>query len=1108
MKRALLAILLVLAVAASAQARQGFPPTSFSQPLQKLQSVDLVVLPPVDVAALRVEDEKTLAEGMGGPARFAAAIPVDLDAIRDGTWETLRDGSRTWRLRVVSPGAFSLNFGFSRFRLPDGATVHFYPVTAVPEQAGGMAHSRSGLVGPAGNASADASVVAALAWDGPYESTDASPDGQFWTAIVPGDDAMIELWVPAEAAFEPELVIAQVGHDYRGFASLARSLLDPGEKQGSCNNDVICPVGDPWRNEIRSVAVYSLGGNRTCTGTLVNSHDPDHPPYFLTANHCEVSASNDQSMVVYWNFESPTCGALGGGSLAQHQSGAEWKANYSGSDFCLVRLAFAPTSAFNVYYAGWDAREATTPASAVCIHHPNCDEKAISFCNTPLTQATYLGGPAPGDGTHWRVHQWDDGTTEPGSSGSGLWNPDHRLVGQLHGGSASCTDISSDYFGRLSRSWEGGGATGSRLKTWLDPADTGVLFVDGRNWDEVGPSGACCASDGSCTLTIEAACELSQTWQGVGTSCSLNSCPAPIDTLSLGNGSGASGVEVAVPLRLHNIQEVGGIQLDIHFDPSIVSFTSASITPRATGMSIPTSMPAAGRLRVVMYFASGGSIPAGDGPVANINFRIIGAPGSGCDLTPDAVLLSDPTGQAISVRATAGSITVTGGEGQTGACCSPSGVCAITLAADCTSPNRWVGPNTSCLPDNPCQECTRVCPLRDSQWEWITVGVRPTSTQASDVFASLEPNLAIVKDDEGHVYIPGVYDDMSPVNIHNAFQLMLKTRPDTMVITGTLTVLAQDCVPIAPGRWNLIPYFTNSCDQTCVADVTIAMASIADCVTIAKDNDGRVWIPGLTPPLNTISEMKPCRGYYLFADTSCTQAQSLCYPPCTQQATKGLETAEEPVSTGHYSVDPTGLPEAVVVMGTVGMDLSAGDEVALFSDGRAVGSATYAGTTPFVISVWRGDEERGLRGFVPSGLMQARIWSRGDGRETEVPVQAETGSPAMFVFDPYARVTLGRVLSAAEPGLSSWIVQVRPNPMREQVEIRYEVSAISEVRIGIYDVAGRVVKEFSQRSPGAGEYAVLWDGMDDSGRRALSGTYFVRMTPGRVLGQQKLLLVR
>jgi hypothetical protein len=435
---------------------------------------------------------------------------------------------RLWRLRVVSIGAFSLNFGFRRFRLPEGARVYFYPVASVPEQAAG---GRGGVEGPRdpgrqrGGATPGVPVAANPIWDGPYESADASPDGQFWTAVVPGDDAVIELWVPADAAFEPELVIGQVGHDYRGFASLARALIAPREKQGTCNNDVICPEGDPWRDEIRSVGCYSLGGSRICTGTLVNSHDPDHPPYFLTANHCGVTVSNAASMVVYWNFDSPNCGDLARGSLAAHQAGSELKAQYSVSDFCLVRLSRDPDLAFDVYYAGWDAREATMPASVVCIHHPNCDEKAISFCYKPPTVTTYLQNATPGNGTHWRIESWDDGTTEPGSSGSGLWDPNHRIVGQLHGGYASCTSITSDWFGRFARSWDGGGSANSRLRSWLDPADTGVLFIDGRNWDGGGGTGACCTEAGTCTVTVEAACVLPDTWRAAGTSCTPSPCP-------------------------------------------------------------------------------------------------------------------------------------------------------------------------------------------------------------------------------------------------------------------------------------------------------------------------------------------------------------------------------------------------------------------------------------------------------------------------------------------------------------------------------------------------------------------------------------------------------
>ena len=41
----------------------------------------------------------------------------------DGVWERLPDGSRRWRLDVESPGALTLNLGFTVFWLPRGATL-------------------------------------------------------------------------------------------------------------------------------------------------------------------------------------------------------------------------------------------------------------------------------------------------------------------------------------------------------------------------------------------------------------------------------------------------------------------------------------------------------------------------------------------------------------------------------------------------------------------------------------------------------------------------------------------------------------------------------------------------------------------------------------------------------------------------------------------------------------------------------------------------------------------------------------------------------------------------------------------------------------------------
>ena len=140
--------------------------------------------------------------------------------------------------------------------------------------------------------------------------------------------------------------------------------------------DVVCPEGDDWREEISSVAVYSLGGGTLCTGWMTNNARQDGTPYFMTANHCGINSGNAASLVVYWNFETSVCGGTPDGSLAQSQTGSTFLSDYGSSDFTLVELDATPNAAFNVYYAGWDVRGATPPG-AVGIHHPQGDEKAI-----------------------------------------------------------------------------------------------------------------------------------------------------------------------------------------------------------------------------------------------------------------------------------------------------------------------------------------------------------------------------------------------------------------------------------------------------------------------------------------------------------------------------------------------------------------------------------------------------------------------------------------------------------------------------------------------------------------------------------------------------------
>ena len=250
-------------------------------------------------------------------------------------------------------------------------------------------------------------------------------------------------------------------------------------ESGACNMDVICPDGQPWSNEIKSVARILAGGG-LCTGTLVNNTQQDGTPYFLTANHCGPTGMG--SAVFKFNYDSPVCGsqtsANSQSSSGNSINGSTFRASKADSDFGLVELNTTPPASYSIYYAGWD-NSGNIPQSAVGIHHPSGDVKKISFDDDVLQSSNGLSSVS---NSEWRIELWERlTTTEGGSSGSGLWNENFHLVGQLHGGQASCGNSVNDYYGKFSMSWDGNGSSSAsqRLQNWLDPQNTGVTSLDG-----------------------------------------------------------------------------------------------------------------------------------------------------------------------------------------------------------------------------------------------------------------------------------------------------------------------------------------------------------------------------------------------------------------------------------------------------------------------------------------------------------------------------------------------------------------------------------------------------------------------------------------------------
>ena len=73
------------------------------------------------------------------------------------------------------------------------------------------------------------------------------------------------------------------------------------------------------------------------------------------------------------------------------------------------------------------------------------------------------------------------------------------------------------------------------------------------------------------------------------------------------------------------------------------------------------------------------------------------------------------------------------------------------------------------------------------------------------------------------------------------------------------------------------------------------------------------------------------------------------------------------------------------------------------------------------------------------------------------------------------------------------LAAVSPNPSRDGASIRYALPRAADIRLSVYDLAGRQVRVLESGPQGAGEHATRWDGRDASGAETSAGVYLVKL---------------
>jgi hypothetical protein len=109
-----------------------------------------------------------------------------------------------------------------------------------------------------------------------------------------------------------------------------------------------------------------------------------------------------------------------------------------------------------------------------------------------------------------------------------------------------------------------------------------------------------------------------------------------------------------------------------------------------------------------------------------------------------------------------------------------------------------------------------------------------------------------------------------------------------------------------------------------------------------------------------------------------------------------------------------------------------------------------------------------------------------------------------------AAASAGTVTDAGPPAMPSSFAlhQNVPNPFNPTTRIRFDLPEAADVRLAIYDVSGRKIRELASGATAAGAREVTWDGRDAAGRAAASGIYFYRLDAGRFTQTRKMILLR
>ena len=477
MKRSFFILALILALSSTMVFGQrkdldvALPPSWTTENLRSIEKTENITPLPIDtIIEFNISAKK---EGMA-LAGYLNRVDFNLD--NSGQWDTLKDGSKIWRLALYC-SAYISRIHFDKCWFPEHAKLYIY--------------------------SFDKEYLSdeVMSSENHSQATKNNPIRTF-SRELKKDSIVLEYYIPSGIKDKGIISIWFIEEPFKRIYNKKNTSVKTENEIGfneskGCNININCPLGQDWQIEKKAIARVYIPNYETSTaslgtGFLINNIKNDFTPYFITANHClnGYDAINNpiiNDCEILWNYEYSSCENETNAPFFMTTEGSKVIANNINTDFALLQLTDNLINKLNseAYYLGWDIGT-NNASTGITIHHPMGDVKKITtFSNTiTLEDVSY-------NNIIFSVLSlnYNEGITEHGSSGSPLINYNRRVIGVDFGiptanNELSCEQLvnAKSYFINLNESWNNANDEKRKLQPWLDPGNIGATICDGTKY--------------------------------------------------------------------------------------------------------------------------------------------------------------------------------------------------------------------------------------------------------------------------------------------------------------------------------------------------------------------------------------------------------------------------------------------------------------------------------------------------------------------------------------------------------------------------------------------------------------------------------------------------